>query len=212
MTERLRIIYSHVGSGKVFADVGCDHGYISKAVLDDNKFEKVIISDISSQSLQKAVELLKPYGNRVTPIVSDGFKNYTDIPDEAVIAGMGGEEIVKILSDGFMPKSLVLAPQKNTDKLRRFLVENGYNLVKDYTFYSQKKFYDLILAKKGEDFYLENEIEFGRDNLKDKPEGFILKLKKDVELFEGIISNSDASTDAKQVAKAKLLKLKELLK
>ena len=133
MTKRLNQLFSLISKCRTFADVGCDHGFISKMVLDTEKAEKVIISDISKPSLKKAENLLKNYGDRVISVVSDGFNSYDDKPDQAIIAGMGGEEIIKILSSSeFVPDRLILNPMKNADKVRRFLHSVGYKILKDY--------------------------------------------------------------------------------
>ena len=58
MNKRLEIIFSEIAACSSFADVGCDHGYIAKAVLDSGKCDDVIISDISAPSLKKAEKLL----------------------------------------------------------------------------------------------------------------------------------------------------------
>ena len=210
--SRLDILFDLISQGKVFADVGCDHGYIAEMVLKSNKYEKVILSDISSKSLEKAVNLLQGYGDRVKFIVSDGFSSYDELPDEAIIAGMGGEEIVKILSGKILPNKLVLAPQKNTYKVRRLLLDSGYKILKDFTFYSQGKFYDAIKAEKGEDFYTPDELIFGRDNVKYRPDGFIKKVEFDINLLNKIICDENASNLTKETAKIKLIKLKEFLK
>ena len=210
--NRFETLFNLIGSGEVFADVGCDHGYISEMVIKNGKYKKVILSDISSKSLEKSVNLLSKYGDRVKFVVSDGFESYDEIPNEAIIAGMGGEEIIKILSGKILPDSLVLAPQKNTYKVRRFLLDNGYKILKDFTFYSQNKFYDAIKAVKGEDFYTPDELIFGRDNVKEKPEGFIKKVCFDIEVLNGIIADEKASKLSKETAKIKLIKLKEFIK
>ncbi len=209
---RFDILYNLIDSGEIFADVGCDHGIISKMVLDGGKYKKVILSDVSKKSLDKAINLLQGYGERAEFILSNGFENYLTIPDGAIIAGMGGEEIIKILSGKILPNSLVLAPQKNTDKVRRFLLDNGYKILKDFTFYSQGKFYDAIKAEKGEDFYAPMEILFGRDNLKEKPDGFIKKINADIKVLNTVIDDEKASKLSKETAKIKLSILKELVK
>ena len=213
MTERMKIISSYISSGKVFADIGCDHGYISKWVLDNDRFEKVIISDISKPSLQKAIDLLKPYGDRVIAYLGDGFENFKIIPDECLIAGMGGEEIIKILKSAkTLPYSLVLAPQKNTNKVRETLIKLGYKIINDFTFYSQKKYYDLIRAEKGEDSYTLDEIEFGRDNLIKMPKAFVDKLSLEITLLQEIVDKKDALASSKDSANKRLTRLKEILK
>lgn len=212
MDGRLKILFGLVGTGKVFADIGCDHGKISKAVLDSGKFDRVIISDISAPSLKKAQTLLESYGDKVTAIVSDGFENFTELPDQAIIAGMGGEEIVKILKSAkTLPKSLILAPQKNNDKVRRTVIELGYKILRDFTFYSGGKFYDVIKAEVGKDRYTEDEYLFGRDNLIETPDGFIKKLEFDRKLYLKIISDDKASDSAKILAREKLEKIKGIL-
>ena len=187
--NRLEVLLSLIPKCNVLADVGCDHGYLSKYALDKNLCNSVIISDISAKSLEKAITLLKPYGNKVKSYVCDGLKAYENQADFAVIAGMGGEEICLILKGvKNLPNGLLLAPQKNNDKVRRLLIELGYKITNDFTFLDGK-FYDVIKAEKGEDSYTEKEFIFGRDNLKDRPEDFIKKLKKEEKLLSEVVKN-----------------------
>ena len=207
MTKRLNELYSLISNCLLFADVGCDHGFISQMVLDGNKAEKVIISDVSKKSLKKAEILLKDYGDRVISVVSDGFKGYKYSPDQAIIAGMGGEEIIKILSFAKrLPNKLILNPMKNVDKVRRFLHKIGYKILKDYTIYDGK-FYDLISCEKGEDSYTELEYIFGRDNLIFKSSDFIEKLKFYKKRYQDAINNGAKDGDLKE----KLLQIEGVL-
>ena len=173
MNKRLTEIFSNLKPCKKFADVGCDHGYIAKAMLDYNKAESVVVSDISAPSLLTAQRLLEPYGEKVKAVVCDGLKKVDDDTDQVLIAGMGGEEIISILLNSpFLPEMLVLQPMKNADKVRKSLLSIDYRIEKDYTF-RDDKFYSLIVAVKGNDAYTDDELFFGRDNLKDKPQAFI---------------------------------------
>ena len=56
MTKRLEEIFSVLPSSEIFADIGCDHGYISKQMLDSGKANKVLFADISAKSLKKALK------------------------------------------------------------------------------------------------------------------------------------------------------------
>lgn len=189
MTKRLKIIASHIKGGRVFADVGCDHGFIAKYALENKLFDKVIASDVSFKSLQKAKKLLSHYGDKVDFIVSDGFKNFNIIPDEAVIAGMGGEEITLILDGATtLPNRLILSPQKHQRKVRESLIRKNYKICDDYSIFDNK-FYDIIVAEKGEDYYTEEEYVFGRDNLKNKSLDFIKKLKIEEKKTEKVLTN-----------------------
>ena len=185
LSKRLEVIYSELLPAKTFADVGCDHGYIAEAMLFSGKCERVIISDISKSSLKKAEDLLKEkYGERVVSVVADGFDGLPYF-DEALIAGMGGEEIVKIVSGAkFLPETLAVQPMKNADKVRKVLIKSGYKLIKDYIFKAEGKFYEFVLAVKGEEErpYSDLEIAYGRGNLAYKSEDFkeYISIKRSV--------------------------------
>lgn len=182
--NRLEVLLSLLPNCNTLADVGCDHGLLSKYALDKGVAKSVIISDISAKSLQKAIALLKPYGDKVSSFVCDGLKAYEGQADYAVIAGMGGEEICSILNGvKVLPNGLLLAPQKNNDKVRRLLLNLGYKILNDFTFFDSGKYYDVIKAEKGLDSYTEKEFLFGRDNLKNHPKDFISKLKREEEIL-----------------------------
>ena len=155
MNGRVSKIVSEIPRVKTFADIGCDHGYASLYMLKSNKCDKVVFSDISEKCLDKARSLLRDFilEGKAEGVVSDGFNNLPEV-DLALIAGMGGEEIVKIFNNAkSLPVGLVIQPMKNPEKVREYLVNNGYKIVKDYTFKSQRKYYDLIRAERGEDSY-----------------------------------------------------------
>ena len=209
MTDRLEKIFSIIPKCKVFADIGCDHGYMAHAMLTREKAEKVIIADISDKCLQKAKDLLYPYINskRAISVVANGFIGLPD-SDVGLVAGMGGEEICTILkSASALPNTLVLQPMKNTDKVRLCALELGYKIEKDYVFKSANKFYDIMLISKGKDFLSEQEIEFGRDNLKEKSEDFIEFISQKLIRLDSILSGEGISDSDRE----KMLKLKEKL-
>ena len=171
MNDRLEKIFSIIPASDTFADVGCDHGYISYAMLKTDKCEKVYFSDVSEKCLEKAKALLKEYEEqgRATGILSDGLKKIPPC-DTVLIAGMGGEEIIKILSSSeWKPDKLVLQPMKNCDRVRLYLVENGYKVDYDSMFFSKDKYYDLIVASVGKDGLSKDELDFGRGNINGNP-------------------------------------------
>lgn len=181
MTKRLKEICAHIPKSKAFADVGCDHGYCARYALDFALAERVYITDISEKCLNKAKSLLKKEieEGKCIALVGDGL---SVLPERCsvLLAGMGGEEIIKILSYD-LPPVFLLQPMKNTEKVRRFLIEKGCSLTLDYTF-EDGKFYDLILGKSGErDAYSEREFIYGRDNLKNPSPAFLKMLRAERE-------------------------------
>jgi tRNA (adenine22-N1)-methyltransferase len=199
MTERLNEIFSVIPKCESFADVGCDHGLMTEAMLKSGKCSRAVVSDVSQKCLEKAQSLLAEYidDGRVISIVSDGFDNLPKT-ECALIAGMGGEEICSIIKRAKnLPETLVLQPMKNTDKVRVTAVELGYKIVKDYLFYSGKIFYDLLVLTKGEDCLTEEEIEFGRTNLIERSSAFIEKIKTRIAKIDECLENPALSTQTK---------------
>lgn len=190
ISNRIKIIFSNIAKCQKFADVGCDHGYTSKLMLDNDRCKELIFSDISAPSLKKAEELLKDYPNARAVCCSGLTKIDTDC-DCVLISGMGGENIIQILQEGFFPERLVLQPMKNVDKLRVFLMQNSYILEKDFIFKAEDKFYNLLIASKGTEVLTEQEITYGKDNLQNPSTDFLeylqIQIAKNQTILNGLV-------------------------
>lgn len=182
-TRRIRLLCGQLAPCETFADVGCDHGYCTQYMLQNGRCRRAYISDISAGSLQKARTLLRREveEGRCIPVVADGLDGVKAC-DLVLIAGMGGEEIVSILEEGFLPPVLVLQPMKHAPKLRRFLLERGYAIERDFTF-TDGKHYDLLRAVRGgaPRRYSPRDIAFGYDNLHTPSGEFVALLREEAE-------------------------------
>ncbi len=165
---RLEIICSYIDDCQSFADIGCDHGYCTLHALQSGKCKTAVISDISAKSLAKAENLLKDYISvgRCRSVCCDGLEGVSEDCELALIAGMGGMEIIKILTEGFIPRRFILQPMKNAEELRRFLIDSGCKIVADDIFYDGK-YYFLIKGERsgGTERYTKEQLVFGRDSL-----------------------------------------------
>ena len=144
---RLEFVASCVPSCKTLADVGCDHGRLCQLVINANKAQKVYACDVSEKCLQKAKSLLCSYEN-VEFYVSDGLDS-VPCSEVVVICGMGAKTIVDIISRAKYKPYYVLGAQRNVDFLRRYLSENGFEIVKDVKIKEDSKYYDVICARQG---------------------------------------------------------------
>ena len=179
MTERIVEICKNIPVCGTLADIGCDHGYCTKYAFEHGVCKRAYISDISAGSLAKAERLLaKEIASGVcVSVVADGMRGVGEV-DCVLIAGLGGEEIVRILSERELPARFVLQPMRNSDKVRSFLLERGARLERDYTFEDGGYFYDLISGTgTGGDSYTDFEIYFGRENLKTRPLAFCRQMR-----------------------------------
>lgn len=170
--ERLEAIVDLCPMAKKIADIGCDHGYVTCELILQSKAEMVIASEKSLDCLNKAVTLADSIN--IMPFISfrqgDGFDAITkyDKLDCAVIAGMGGKEIIKILSK--KPKKLfnfVLQPQSDVILLRQYLIQNKFNIVVDKLVKDGDKFYNVIKVTKGKCNLADLELYFGKTNFTD---------------------------------------------
>lgn len=191
MQGRIAQICAHLMPCRVFADVGCDHGYLTQYMLENDLCERAYISDISSGSLKKAATLLKTFVDegKCIPVCADGLEGIPEPCDLILIAGMGGEEIVHILENRSLPQRFVLQPMKNAEKVRALLLAKGAHIEKDFTFGEEGYYYDLICGiSEGRDSYTANELRYGRDNLKHPSPAFFGRLEHDkMRLHEALI-------------------------
>ena len=202
-----------------FADVGCDHGFCTEYMLKSGLCEYAVFSDISKGSLEKAEKLLAPFvqSGKAKGVLGGGFYGVMPDIDQVLIAGMGGAEIIAILSDektGFMPKRFVLQPMLNPDKVRRYILENGGYIERDFTF-QDGKFYDIIVGgRAGEnqtDPYTDDEYEFGRENLRLRPTAFINRLQKQLKNIDEYLSRSGMKDESRQELETRKKRLQGVL-
>ncbi|MGN1303917.1 MAG: tRNA (adenine(22)-N(1))-methyltransferase [Oscillospiraceae bacterium] len=131
-------------------DVGTDHGYLAAELLLSGKCSFAIAADINEKPLESARNTLHKHGldERSRTVLSDGVRNVDlDGVTDIVIAGMGGELISNILSqkplDGI---NLVLQPMTKAPSLRRFLAENGFELLGETAVTESGRLYTVMNA------------------------------------------------------------------
>ena len=219
--KRIDTLCALLTPARIFADVGCDHGYCSEYMLKNGLCERAILSDISKGSLEKAEKLLAPYvrEGKAVAVLGDGFYGVPSTVDEVLIAGMGGSEIVNILSDktyGFIPKRFVFQPMHDGEKLRRFLLANGGYIERDFTF-QDGKFYEVLVGGKAESagqvrVYTDAEYEFGKDNLLEMPKAFTDRLEKLIANTKKYLSQPNLQAESKVALEKRLERLQGVLR
>jgi len=139
------------------ADIGCDHGRLSVALLQQGRTNRVTASDISGPSLEKARLLAQKCGlsERMDTVVSDGISHlFMGSADAIIIAGMGGELIARILGTALdvahSAKAIVMQPMRGVEELRLFLRENRFRITDERLVLDAGRIYQIILATPGE--------------------------------------------------------------
>lgn len=145
-----------LGTAETVADIGCDHGKLSLAILKSGLAKRVIASDISEDSLLKARLLAKEahMDSRLICRCSDGFSAYTQGEvNKATLLGMGGELIASILDKNIdlvrELELIVMQPMRGETELRGYLYNNGFCIKDESIVYDNGRYYQLISAKSG---------------------------------------------------------------
>lgn len=141
---------------KVFLtiDVGCDHGYLSIQLMKENKSEYVINVDNKIKPLRNAIQNTSKYffSNKIVNFLNDGLYGMQNdlCPDVIVIAGIGGLQIIEILKKSTIVnfKKLILQPEGNFLKLRKWLIENNYKIMDENVIKNNDVFYLFIECEK----------------------------------------------------------------
>ena len=210
--ERIDKLCSYLFKCKTFADVACDHGYIAEYMLKNNLCERAIVSDVSEKCLKKAEILLSEYisAGKCRSVCCDGLKEIDSDTDCVVIAGIGGEEIIKILSEGFIPESFIFQPMKNADSLREYLLKNDCFIQTDDIFTDGKKYYFVIKGKRGtSQKYTDAEILYGKDSLKNPV--FYKYLKEELNKKLSYLKN-DMTDESRRNLTQQIKRMEEVLK
>ena len=153
---------------RVIADIGCDHGKLAMYLLQTEKCQSIIATDISAASLQKAIDASLHLGlnDHVVFRVGDGLSVLAPNEVQAVfIGGMGGLLISRIIkaaeSTASALECMVLAPMQQSCLLRRFLRENGFRIEAEEAVREGSHVYPILRVVKGvSDYPVDMDAEF----------------------------------------------------
>lgn len=151
LSARMACIASYIRPGAAVADVGTDHGYIPAWLVQNGIASRVIASDIKAGPLQTAVATAKSAGvyDKIDFRLCSGLDAYApDEVDDIIMAGMGGETLISIMSEKpwTRQKRLVLQPQSKLPELRKWMYENGFTILDAQLVYDAGRIYLVWLA------------------------------------------------------------------
>ena len=201
LSPRLQRIADYVLPGSTVIDVGTDHAYIPIWLLQNGISASAYATDIRTGPLQRAAKDAEDAGvsNRLTLLLCDGLSECPpDAVDTVIIAGMGGETMMGILSAApwVLQKHLILQPQTKYFELRAFLAENGYAIRDASLVYDTGRIYRVWQIEAGENTekgWVEAPLVEKKDPLlRPYLEDMVKRLRKQIQGQERAV-NSDAA-------------------
>lgn len=147
----MKAVAGMVTTGGVLADIGTDHGYIPIALVQRQKITGAIAMDINKGPLARAQENIASarLGDYIQTRLSDGVTALGEgEADSILIAGMGGELVIHILSEGEKvckaASELILQPQSDIRKVREYLRLHHYKIVDEDMICEDGKYYPMM--------------------------------------------------------------------
>lgn len=194
MNKRLNAIAAMVQNGIGLVDVGTDHGYLPVLLASNGYTGALFASDINEGPLLSARRTAAEYGfsDRIRFLLCDGLRLCPpDAVDTIVIAGMGGDMIVKILdeTEWCMDRRycLILQPMTKAEVLRYWLVNNEFGIESE-TLVEDGGLYQIIGARFGGSTRLTDaELFTGKRSLINDAALFDRQLAKTIARFEKAI-------------------------
>lgn len=154
LDARLLSVAALVRPGSRVADIGTDHAYIPVYLLQNGVSPSAVAADLREMPLENAKKTIKMYSleNRIKTVLSDGLDGISENDcDDVVIAGMGGLLMTELIARTNWLKNgrfrLVLQPMSHAHELRRFLLENGFDVVEERCSKDGRHYYCAIAAE-----------------------------------------------------------------
>ncbi len=152
INSRLLKIAEMVRKGDRVADIGTDHAYLPVYLVRKGVTDSVFACDVADGPLENASKnILRSKVQGIVLRKGDGLSAVE--PHEAdtfVLAGMGGDLIVKLLQKAEWVKDaryeLLLQPMTSVEDLRKYLLEEGFAVTEEHAVRSQGRVYTVIKA------------------------------------------------------------------
>ncbi|WP_195939490.1 tRNA (adenine(22)-N(1))-methyltransferase [Romboutsia sp. 1001713B170131_170501_G6] len=228
LTDRLLKIASLVTKGKKIADIGTDHGYIPVHLLNEGYIDFAILADVNKGPLENARKEVRHnnLSDKVDLRLGSGIEVLKKGEvDEVIIAGMGGILISELLEANIevaqSTEKFILQPMQAHKELRKYLLNNGYEILDEVLVREDFRIYEIIVAKyTGKNTNVEDEIfyEVGNKLIENKDELLNEFIDKRIHAYTSILNKLegksgkgiDEKIEESRINISKLEKLKTL--
>ena len=197
LSKRLKIIHDMIPVS-VVADIGSDHGKLMIALVQSGKVSKGFAVENKEGPFERLRSNLIRYhvNDKVTPLFSDGIKDITRDVSTIVIAGMGGQTIVKILREHpeklKSVQTIIIDAHTAVPLARREICQMGYAIADEQIVKEDDIFYEIIKFIKADTAAITDEdLEFGPILRQEKSATFKEKYQSRIDEIDSIIAKGN---------------------
>ena len=210
LSERLKTVAGLVKYRSI-ADIGTDHGYIPCYLAYQNNIDKAIACDVNKGPLNKASENVSHYGfgDIIETRLGSGLEPLNKgEADTVIIAGLLICDILKNGADKLEDvKQLILQPQRDIYSVRKLIHQLGFKIDDEKMLCEGGKYYNIISAVKGSEFYTDElYYYFGKKLIDSKSsvlkEYVTLRLNKYQNILENASTKSESNADMTELKKS----------
>lgn len=222
LSERLETVARFVPNGSKLADIGSDHAYLPCYLVKKGIVPFAIAGEVVLGPFESARGHVEEEGLSEKIIVRLGDGLDVIEPGDVnciTIAGMGGALITSILERGKEKLGdidrLILQPNISAVTIRKWFLENNWQLVEEEIMEEDGKIYEILVAEKGEPHKpyttnLETELILGPFLMRKQGEAFSRKWKMEAQNWQKILGQLEKAAPSTET-NAKRQELLELL-
>ncbi|HEY4579054.1 MAG TPA: tRNA (adenine(22)-N(1))-methyltransferase TrmK [Savagea sp.] len=165
LSKRLQVVASYIPKGARLVDVGSDHAYVPIYALQQNLASFAIAGEVVKGPFESAQQNIEKYNlsKKIEARLGSGLSviQQEDEMDTLTIAGMGGQLIAQLLTEGVEQlhtmKRLILQPNVDSHLVRQWLMAHSFLIIDEQIIKEDDKIYEIIVAERGQASYSEVE-------------------------------------------------------
>ncbi|NDI33705.1 tRNA (adenine(22)-N(1))-methyltransferase [Chengkuizengella sediminis] len=162
ISQRLKKIANKILPNSKLADIGSDHALLPTYLAQKNIIQMAVAGEVNKGPYEAAKKQVE--NSNLQHMIQVRLGNGLEVLDKEevdtiVIAGMGGGLITDILNHSYDytgVKRLVLQPNVAEDKVRRWCIQNHWQLIEEDILEEDRKIYEILVAERSENAYEES--------------------------------------------------------
>ena len=161
LSDRLLSIAEEINT-KTMADIGTDHGFLPIYLYQNEICDKVIMTDVSKGSLEKA----RVNSERYCPDAKFDLRLGSGLEviemgevETVVLAGMGSPLIAKLIEQDIEKSksfTFIIQPRRHEEYLREWLDKNKFQIIKEKLVKERNLICQVLVVRYNEDYQQQN--------------------------------------------------------